>query len=549
MRRGAFARTWAELTFGVGSWLALGRPWTCPASLPTFDGALRSAAWERCIERSAALIRSAVSSGSGGEALAGGGRRSQLLLREARDQETKLEGVFLEQNAYDKSVTTAVRVGNPKGGPKRIEAAKISMPARACTWDIAKHLSGETLDAFLEPRTLAVPPRETFGPPRVYGSAGEVLAMFKRFDEADMLYIANPSELPRGRGGGPVSSGFFVEPKPDGTDRTLQDRRAPNAGERRLKKACRKLPHGSCFTEIQLREGHTTRGHGDDLPDCYHSVFCSDSRAASNAIGEARPLADFAGTKAAAAYRERYPGARDEDLVYACNRALPMGDGNAVEFVQSAHLRLLQDFGVAQESELLEYRQPVPRSAVWEAVMIDDHSVVAQVPKAAVRTSTDRDSEILACADAAYKSDGLSPKPSKRVRDAEDFQTMGAAILGSQHFVSASIPSILNTLGVTEWILRNGAATTALWEGSVGLWVNILLYAREGFSLVRRVFRGKRHRAREDLSPVATRVGRIEGAGDLRPVLRHRHQRAGGADDYGGGRELTCGGGRFGNCR
>ena len=120
--------------------------------------------------------------------------------------------------------------------------------------------------------------------------------------------------------------------------------------------------------------------------------------------------------------------------------------------------------------------------------MIDDHSVVAQVPKGTARTSTDRDSEILACADAAYASDGLSPKPSKRVRDAEDFQTMGAAILGSQHFVSASIPSLLNTLGVTEWILRNGAATPALWEGNVGLWVNILLYAREGFSLVRRIF-------------------------------------------------------------
>ena len=72
--------------------------------------------------------------------------------------------------------------------------------------------------------------------------------------------------------------------------------------------------------------------------------------------------------------------------------------------------------------------------------MIDDHSVVAQVPKGTARTSTDRDSEILARADAAYASDGLSPEPSKRFRDAEDFQTMGAAILGSQHFVSASIP-------------------------------------------------------------------------------------------------------------
>ena len=87
------------------------------------------------------------------------------------------------------------------------------MPARACTWDISPHLSGETLDAFLEPRTLAVPPREAFGPPRVYGSPDEVLAMFKRFDEADMLYIAHPSELPVGRGGGPVSSGFFLRAK------------------------------------------------------------------------------------------------------------------------------------------------------------------------------------------------------------------------------------------------------------------------------------------------------------------------------------------------
>ena len=483
VRRGELARSWAEVAFGVGSWHALGRPDRCPGTLPALDARLRATAWARCVERSAAMIRSATVCD-----VAGGGRRSQSLLREARDQEAALVEVSLEQNAYDRAVPTAVRAAGHGGGPKRIEAAKLSLPAVGCTWDITPHLAGETLAGFVDPRTLAVPPSMNAIKPRVNGSDREVLAMYRRFDDAGMLYLANPAEVPRGRGGAPATSGFFVVPKSEEADRTVQDRRVPNAGERRLKDACTRLPHGSCYTELQLEPGETVRGHADDLPDCFHSVRCSDRRAASNAIGEPRRLGDLSETRAAAEYREKRPDATDGDLVYACNRALAMGDGNAVEFVQSAHVASLRKHGAARPEELVAYREPVPRGPVWESVMIDDHTVIARVPRGSVREAGDRDTELLEQADAAYAADKLTPKPSKRVRDAEDFQSLGAAVSGSQRFVSASIPSLVNTLAFSGWVLEHGVATKALWEGLVGLWVNILLYARTGFALTGRIY-------------------------------------------------------------
>ena len=481
--RGALARAWAEVIFGVGSWHALGRPWTCPASLPATDGSLRSVAWSRCVERSAGLLRSASSCD-----VAGGGRRSQSLLREARDQEAVLVDVALEHNAYDRGVPTAVRAAAAGRGPKRIEAAKLSLPARGCTWDIAPHLSGKTRAGFENPAELLKPPAGAVGRARVHGSGKEELAMYRRFDDAEMLYLARPCEVPVGRGCAPVSSGFFVVPKSEDADRTVQDRRAANGIERRIKDACTRLPHGTCFTELQLLPGETLRVHADDLPDCFHSVRCTDARAVSNAIGEPRQLRDFAGTLAAARYRERCPDADEGDYVYACNRALPMGDGNAVEFVQAAHVALLREHGAARAEELASYREPAPRGDVWETVMVDDHAVIARVPAGAERTEHDRDSELLAEADAAYAADNLVPKASKRVRDAQDAQVLGAAILGTQQWVSAAIPALVNTLAFSEWVLRNGVATAALWEGLTGLWVNVLLYNRTGFALTRRLY-------------------------------------------------------------
>lgn len=118
----------------------------------------------------------------------------------------------------------------------------------------------------------------------MFGSREEVRAAFRRLDDAGMLYLARRSKIPSGPNGEAIVSAFFAFPKTEDTDRTIQDRRGPNALERRLKGAAQGLPHGCCFAELQLRSGQSLRAHLDDLPDCFHSVITSDERSASNAI-------------------------------------------------------------------------------------------------------------------------------------------------------------------------------------------------------------------------------------------------------------------------
>ena len=50
-----------------------------------------------------------------------------------------------------------------------------------------------------------------------------------------------------------------------------------------------------------------------------------------------------------------------------------MGDRNATDFAELAHLGLLRTAGLARLDQLVSYRSPVPRGGLWEFVMIDDH--------------------------------------------------------------------------------------------------------------------------------------------------------------------------------
>ena len=53
-----------------------------------------------------------------------------------------------------------------------------------------------------------------------------------------------------------------------------------------------------------------------------------------------------------------------------------MGDLNAVDYAQLAHMNLVRSSGGLRDETLLRYRAPVPRGPTWDGVVIDDRVVV-----------------------------------------------------------------------------------------------------------------------------------------------------------------------------
>ena len=64
--------------------------------------------------------------------------------------------------------------------------------------------------------------------------------------------------------------------------------------------------------------------------------------------------------------RSRYPSLSDATLVYALQSTLPMGDRNATDFAQLAHLGVLREGAALEESGYVSYRSTPPASDTWQ---------------------------------------------------------------------------------------------------------------------------------------------------------------------------------------
>ena len=141
----------------------------------------------------------------------------------------------------------------------------------------------------------------------------------------------------------------------------MPNRRPRNAYERSIGAAVVLFPHGSMLTELQVGVRARIRGSGDDLPAFYHTIRVSQERAKNSAFGRPLKFRDVAHLGAASRLRALHPGTRDDTLVQACQSTLPMGDQNATDFGELAHLGVLAAGGALRGDALVSYRSPLPR--------------------------------------------------------------------------------------------------------------------------------------------------------------------------------------------
>ena len=288
-------------------------------------------------------------------------------------------------------------------------------------------------------------------------------------------------------------AGLFTVEKDATLDRLITNRKPENSRERSIGASRWLFPHPSQLGDTCLGPGECLRASGDDLPDFYHTVQTSEARTRSNAFGPRVPWASVAGLPAARRLLARQAGLRPPEFVRALQRTLPMGDVNATDFAQAAHVGALRAGGCCRKEEMVSYREPFPYRApgapgAQEWIMIDDRAITGVGPRALARAAEWTDVELVDCGMAAYDDANLFPKPSKQYRYKHDFALLGAEVWGCEGWLSTKRGSLLIALALSLGICRARAVPLDSLEVAASLWSNALLYQRLGFCIPDRIY-------------------------------------------------------------
>ncbi len=380
---------------------------------------------------------------------------------------------------------------------------RVDLPLHgAASWDPRPWLpEGDILDSFNDPtvlddRTPAERARAPAGrPTRTHCT--DTRALLERMDCAGMLEAEFESVLEAQ--GFPVhdAAGLFAVDKGGGRQRLVSNRKARNAHERSLGVSGELFPHASQLTGLTLGPGEKLRGSGDDLPDYYHMIATPPGRWFSNQVGpsfvvDGELLADFGAVRrllerqpAEGGARDAFPGRR----VRMLQRSLPMGDVNATDYGEVAHLNVLDSRGALDREAWTSYRRPLPRGRLVQTIMIDDHNVHYKQPAGESPATRGPDDELLERADAAYSAADLAPKPSKRFRKRLDYDFLGGHVRAGT-WLSARREAIGFASLLTAGIARAGRRTSgSCLACTVALWTHAGLFRRPSLAFLDDAYR------------------------------------------------------------
>ncbi|CAE8724140.1 unnamed protein product [Polarella glacialis] len=265
-----------------------------------------------------------------------------------------------------RNLTTLQHSGISSGLPGIAE--RVGLPEKVTPFDPRGFLNAEEKEAYEEPDLLLSTEgdceEETEVPFKISSSfkPWELLKLFQRWDSIHRLALF-PAEdcFEKDR------AGVFVVPKGPDEDRQIIDGRLRNRRERRRLRGSRSMAHACLLCQLPL-EKKVGLLSLEDLEHYYHKFTVSKQRSRSNPIGRPAKALHFAGFKALP------PGAAPDALLQPCWDGLPMGDHLAVDFAQSAHIRVLQSTEGMKEDGALRYDRltPVSRDGVYEGIIIDD---------------------------------------------------------------------------------------------------------------------------------------------------------------------------------
>lgn len=359
---------------------------------------------------------------------------------------------------------------------KEIEAERLTFGGRP-TFDPSPFLDERTREIYNHPMQHSMVPEDSLQePPRVKvrGTKAQVMKLLHKLDATDRLALFSPTEVRMQH-----RSGCFSLIKNQTKDRFILDSRPHNILEEPLNAFTQTMGAVQPLLDIYLREGEDLQANCEDLRDYYYLYSVSRERAARNALAwslTAAEASQFRAFKTARAGCANYIPALS---------TMAMGDVNAVEIGQQAHVLLAAGIGI-QRGDLITLRGRMPRQHFAVGIIIDDFVVVERVPRNIADAGIGADIAKLMVEE--YRRVGLSPNDDKRVKDSKQPQFWGISIDGEEGILRPQVERVLPIAMLTAKVARLGVANRKLLEVLAGSWISILSVRRRAMCLLSSIF-------------------------------------------------------------
>ncbi len=498
--RGLQFKKGVNLAVASLNWLHLRRPFQCPEEICLFQP-LTKVQWRIVKFMEEVMIAWSVCEPVTAEAM---GRSASKVedIESALGRLASLEldvGVLLEESAIEASGSpcssrsrfnfapglqreSAGEVfGTLDGGSpivaKKIVASRLEFKGEP-TFNPSPFLDSRSKRVFECPIAEALKPGEAREDPpcvRIFGKQEEVWQLIAKLDSTGRLGVLRECDVLEG-----YQAGLFSVGKSSTHDRLIFDSRPFNTLELPLRRWIGAMGAGANLCDIHLAEGEALVTCGTDLREFYYSFKVGEERLRRNALLLRVMPAELRGFRCHDPQLEK-----DGRPVVLGLRTLAMGDSMAVELAQTAHLGILVQLGMLDETNLLAMGLPPPRESFFGGVVIDDLILFEKIARSSLGNGDQLESsEKMSAALARYKELGLIPHEGKTFCGSVQSEFWGASLDGEKGLVRANLKRVIPVVYATLGILRLGVCTVSLLEILVGCWTSIFLFKRRLLSVL-----------------------------------------------------------------
>eukprot|EP00435_Cladocopium_sp_Y103_P029655 s4131_g7.t1 len=385
---------------------------------------------------------------------------------------------------------------------KDVETSRLSIPEDPPEFDPGDLLPPHHREVFRDPVKFAVDPTAVSDqPPRVqlHASRSQAFELLHFLDQRQRLTLAPASKVRPSH-----LCGVFALIKDQMKDRMILDARPPNMLEEALNEWTTTLGAVTALIQIELKPGHHLWMSGTDLCDYYYCYRVSKQRAYRNALAFSLSPQQAASLQCFDQTMYQHP------KLYPCLATLAMGDNQAVELGQCAHVNLGLFAGAFKTHELLTTHGRAPRGAIACGVVIDDVLIAEQVcPESACEYTEGEERLDKLCEE--YLQRGLRPHPKKTFRKSEKTECCGALIDGVSGLVRAAPKRLIPLMWISARVALLGFATVSLLQILTGSWVSVLQIRRRMLCLLDHLYFAQQGRLQEEVIQLS------EDAKSLRP--------------------------------
>ncbi len=410
-------------------------------------------------------------------------------LKRARPAPASLEPFLPEDELHDTGeVVGRCHVGIPVLA-KEVESSRLSFPQDKPWFNPSKFFDNEHKIVYEDPASLSAELESSEQLPRVQvrASRSKTMELLLFLDRHNRLVLASEKNVRL-----ELLCGAFSLIKDCEKDRLIVDARRPNYVEPTLSDWCRTLGAVSALLQLEIQPGKNLYLNGTDLRDYYYAFRVSKSRSYRNALAfpisreEAASLSCFS------------PGDDTSEVWYPCLDTLAMGDNNAVELGQCAHVCLALASTAIHETELLTVYSRAPRGSIACGIVIDDVLIAEQCTEQEAVSMTEGEYRLNQLFEE-YGREGLTPHPRKTFRRQTEAEFWGTKLNGITGHCRANPSRLVPLLSLTLRTATLGYASVGLLEVLAGSWVSVLQYRRRMMSLLHHIYQAQIGRDRLDV--------------------------------------------------